>query len=99
MKQPHFQVVAEHFLTLALGNVISIATFVALNVDAEHIGNVLAVVVERPVGNRVIVAVPCPAVVEFLQRDASIPPVGDGVGNPDAFDEFVHKRFAFRGQR
>ena len=95
MQQPHFQVVAKHFFSLALGNVVGVAAFVAFNVDAEHIGNVLAVVMERPLGNRVVVVVPRPAVIEFFQRDASIPPVGDGVGNPNAFDEFVHKRFAF----
>lgn len=91
MKQPHFQVVAEHFLAFALGNVVGVAAFIALNVNAEYIGNVLAVIVERPFGNGVVVIVARPFVVEFLQRDASVAAVSDGVGNPDAFNEFVHK--------
>ena len=33
--------------------------------------------------------------IEFFQRNACIPPVGDGVGNPDAFDEFIHDAFRF----
>ena len=99
MKQPHFQVVAQHFLAFALGNVVGVSAFVAFYVNAEHISNILAIVVERPLRNGVVVIVSHPFVVEFFQRDACIAAVSDGVGNPNAFDEFVHKRFAFRGQR
>ena len=90
VQQPHLEVVAEHLLTLALGNVVGIAAFVTFDVDAKHVGDVLAVVVERAFGDGVVVAVARPSFVQFLQGDARVAAISDGVGNPDAFDEFVH---------
>lgn len=96
MKQPHFQVVAEHFIAFALRDVVGVAALVAFNVNTKDIGDILTVVVERAFRDGIVFVLARPSVVQFFQRDALVFRVGNGVGNPDAFDEFVHDALIFK---